>query len=213
MSEIFREIDEELRQENLIRLWRRYRRYVIGGVAAIIVLTAAVTGWREYRAAQHEAWGEEFAAAMNLTSMENYGSAADAFARLGEDSGAGYATLARFQEAALLAQQGDISGAMAVYEDLADTAFDQAFRTLAVLMASYYALDTADPAELTERLGPLTSDDNPWRYSAIELTGFLAGRMGDTSREREIFTRLSEDAQAPSGVRARAADMLVILGD
>lgn len=211
MSEILREIDEELRKENLIRLWRRYGLYMIGAVVGVVVLTAAVTGWREYRTVQHEAWGESFFAAMNMSSEEDYESAAIVFAEIAEDSGAGYATLARLQEAALLARQDDVPGAVAIYEDLADSAVDQIFRDLAVLLASYYTLDTSDPDELKRRLGPLTSDDNPWRYSAIELTGFLAARTGDVNLQREIFTRLSEDSQAPSGVRARAADMLVIL--
>ncbi len=66
--------------------------------------------------------------------------------------------------------------------------------------------------ELSERLAPLTAEDNPWRYSALELTALLSGRTGDKERERDIFTRLFEDPGAPAGIRARASEMLKILG-
>ena len=40
MSDIFREIDEELRRDNLLKLWQRYGRYVIG----VVVLALLIAG-------------------------------------------------------------------------------------------------------------------------------------------------------------------------
>ena len=96
---------------------------------------------------------------------------------------------------------------------MSETAIDQRFRDLAVILAGYLDLDTADPAELEARMAPLTADNSPWHYSAIELTAFIAVRTEDLQRARDIFTKLSEDAAAPAGVRSRARDMLAIIGD
>jgi hypothetical protein len=96
---------------------------------------------------------------------------------------------------------------------LSETAIDQRFRDLAVILAAYLELDTTDLVELEDRLAPLTSDNNPWHYSAIELTSFIAVQTGNLQRARDIFEKLSEDAQAPAGVRRRARDMLAILSD
>ena len=213
MSEgIFREVDEELREENLLRLWRRFGPYVVGTAVAVIVVTASSVGWKEYRASQLQAWGSSFSEAMSLGGQEDPASAAAAFAIITEDSGDGYPTLSRLQEAALVARSGDTSAALIIYNDLSETAIDQRFRDLAVILAAYLELDTLDSADLERRLAPLTADNNPWRYSAIELTAFIAVRTEDLQRARDIFAKLSEDVQAPAGVRSRARDMLAIIG-
>ena len=214
MSEqIFREVDEELREENLLLLWRRFGSYVVAAAVTVVAVTAASVGWKEYRAAQFRSWGSSFSEAMALGGQEDPASAAAAFAEIAEDTGDGYPTLARLQEAALLTRGGNYSAALAVYKDLSETAIDQRFRDLAVILAAYLELDTTDLVELEDRLAPLTSDNNPWHYSAIELTSFIAVQAGNLQRARDIFEKLSEDVQAPAGVRRRARDMLAILGD
>ncbi len=212
-DEIFREVDEELREDNLLRMWRRFGPYVVGVVVTVIVVTASSVGWKEYRASQLQAWGSSFSEAMTLGGQESPASAAAAFAIIAEESGDGYPTLSRLQEAALLVRSGDTPAALVIYNDLSETAIDQRFRDLAVILAGYLELDTRDPVELEARLAPLTADNSPWHYSAIELTAFIAVRTGDLQRARDIFTKLSGDAEAPSGVRSRARDMLAIIGD
>ncbi len=102
---------------------------------------------------------------------------------------------------------------MATYDSLAgDSSAGETYRDLAVLLSVQHQLDSGDPDGLMARLAPLTAEDNPWRYSALELTALLANRAGDRARAREIFTRLGDDAGAPQGLRARAREMLIYLG-
>src|ERR1700756_294472 len=101
MSEIFREIDEELRRDNLGKLWARYGAYVIGLAVVLVVATAAVVGWREYQVRQSRAQSVRYAAAMALAQKNELAQAADAFALLAREGSGGPAMLARFQEAAL----------------------------------------------------------------------------------------------------------------
>ena len=211
-EEIFREVDEELREENLLRLWRRFWPYVAGAAVTVVVVVASSVGWKEYRSSQIRAWGSSFSEAMTLSGQEDPASAATAFAIIAEEAGDGYPTLSRLQEAALLARSGNILAALAIYHDLSESAIDQRFRDLAVIMAGYLELDSSDPVELEARLAPLTADNNSWHYSAIELTAFIAVRTRDLQRARDIFTKLLEDAKSPNGVRSRARDMLVIIG-
>lgn len=212
MADIFREVDEDLKHERYVKLWRRYGGYIVGAGLGIVLATTAHVGWRQYSTSQQIAQGNEFARAMTLAGRGQTQAAAGAFAGLAEDAGAGYATLARLNEAALRARQGDLAGAVAVYDELADSAATSVMRDLAVLLSVTYSLEAGNPAELSERLAPLTAEDNPWRYSALELTALLARRSGDGARAREIFSRLSTDAKAPEGIRARAGEMLQILG-
>jgi hypothetical protein len=128
----------------------------------------------------------------------------------GSDS---YATLARFQEAALLTRSGKSDEAVAIYDALAaNRDVDPLFRDLAVLLHALVTLDKADPQQLAARLTPLTETRNPWRYSALELTALVAQRNGDTAKAREIYTSLADDPTTPRQLRGRAAEMLGVLG-
>ncbi len=69
-----------------------------------------------------------------------------------------------------------------------------------------------DAATLEGALAPLTRDDSAFRFSALELTGFLVLEQGDRERALEIFVQLSEDAATPSGIRRRATQMIAQLG-
>ena len=212
-SEIYREVDEELRHENMVRLWKRFGPYAIAVAVAVAAITASMVGWKEYTTARSERWGSAFGSAMTDIADEKFETAAQAFAALGDESSGGYQTIARFQEAALLARQGNVEGAQAIYAILETDAVDQAFRDMAVLMSVYYSLDSQDPEILKSRLAPLTIDGNPWHFSALELTGFLAVRTGDTALVKDVFTRLSENSAAPVGIRARAGEMLAVIGE
>ncbi len=147
-----------------------------------------------------------------LAIQDESRAASDAFAVLAEEGDPGYATLARFNIAGLRAERGDLAGAVEIYDELAKSAADRTLRDLAVILSATYTLENADPRALMDRLEPLTAAGNPWRYSALELTALLAGRVGDGARQREIFTRLAEDSSAPAGIRARAGEMLLTLG-
>ena len=155
----------------------------------------------------------EFSEAMAMAQDKAYESASVAYGQLAEKSGSGYATLARFKEAATLGQMGKTDEAVAIYEILSRDAFDSSLRDLASLMGVYYQLDTAEPQVLSAKLAPLTADDNPWRYSARELAGLLALREGDKAKTKELFEPLSKDSSAPEGVRVRAGEIMAIFGE
>ena len=210
---LFREIDEELRQEHYAKLWKKYGAYVLGAALALVVGVAGHQGWRNYDVSTRTAEGMRFAEAQRLIRGDQNEAAAKAFASLAADANAGYALLARFQDAALLAGRTDRTGAIAAYRQLAeDTGIDALYRDLALVLGALHEIDTADTAALGQRMAPLTADDNPWRYSAREIIAVLARRDGDMTKARELYSGLANDVAAPSGIRARSQEMLAILG-
>jgi hypothetical protein len=208
LSDIFREIDEELRRDNLQQLWTRYGRYLIGLAVLAVVATAAVMGWREYQLHQREAEGVRYAAALELARQGKNAEAADAFAVLAQGGSAGRAALARLAEAAAKAQAGDVDGAVAVYDQLAaDSTADPIFRDVATLMSARYALDKGDPMAVVARLVPLASPTSPWHGLALELTAAAELKAGDTAKARADFELLAKDVSVSQGVRQRATEM------
>jgi hypothetical protein len=212
VSDIFREIDEELRRDNFLKLWQRYGKYVIVAAGVVVAGTAVATGWREYQARQRQAEGVRYEAALNLVQQGRDQEATGAFAAIAHDANAGRAVLARFEEASLKAKSGDRDGAMALYAAIAgDTSVVRAYRDLATLLSARLELDS-NPKDAVQKLAPLTDASNPWHASALELTAVAALDQGDKTTARTTFQRLADDLAAPQGARARAAEMVAALG-
>ncbi len=213
MDEFIQEVEEDLKRERQLELWRKYGKYAVSLALVAVIIASAVVGWRSYQQNQRYEQGLKYASALDLAGADKTGAAMTAFAALAAEAGAGYAELARLQEAALLAKAGDGAGAAAVYERLIDDGgANPIFRELALILLALTIADNADPQALTSRLAPLTAKDNPWRHSALEVTALLHLRARDEARAREIFTTLADDTTAPRNMRARASEMLASLG-
>lgn len=213
MDNFFSEIDEELRRERQLVLWRKYGRYIVAGALALVIVVAGVVGWRQYLANQRAEAGLAYQDAVAAAQAGRTDQALAAFAGLAEGAPDGYAELARLQRAAAIARQGNVAEAAAIYDAMAkDGGVAQPFRDLALLLYGYTALDGADPAALGERIEPLTAATSPWRYSALEIKALLARERGDEAAAQDIFKRLSDDPVAPASVRARAAEFLRLGG-
>ncbi|MBV31728.1 MAG: hypothetical protein CMP46_04350 [Rickettsiales bacterium] len=213
MDDIFKEVDEELREERLTKIWKRIGPYVVGILSGAIIITSAVIGYREYDETQRQNWGVQFAEAMNLSEEGNWQESLDLFETLTEKTNLGYKTLSLFQAASLYAKNGNKEKALEIYQSLENEALDENFRDLATLMLIYLQFDNADPEILEKRIEKLASKGNPWYYNAVELKGFLFAKQKNKEKQIEIFNILSKDNKAPEGVRTRANDMLAILGE
>ncbi|HLJ62464.1 MAG TPA: tetratricopeptide repeat protein [Stellaceae bacterium] len=209
MSDIFREVDEELRRDNLMALWRRYQRTVIAAAAVVIAAAALWSGWRQYETHQREAAAARYVGAMDLARAGKDKDAADALAALGQTGSTSHALLARFEEAALRARAGDREGAVAAYHTLADDgAMDPLYRALARLLEAQNALEKDDPKTIIDRLAPLTDLKSPWSPMARELTALAQIKAGNTQEARKIYQSLADDPATPRAMRQRASDML-----
>lgn len=213
MSDVFNEVDEEVRQDQWQKLFRAYGGYVIGAVASFVAVFAGSIAWTEYQVGERQLESQRYAVASQTLSDGDAVTAAQQFGALADDAGDGYGALARLREADALARAGDVTSAVATFDRLADDGdADAAFRDLARLFAVYQLIDNAPREELEQRLAPLLIEGSPWLASARELSALIAYRAGEISRARELFTLIVEDSASPAMVRGRAAGMLAIIG-
>lgn len=210
---LIREIDEDLRKERYAKLWKSYGGFVIAAAVLLVVGVAGHQGWTSYDLGRREAAGEQMVKAMTLSSDDPSAALAE-FRSLAESAGGGYAFLARFQEAALIARGGDQQAAIAIYRRLETEAGDPIHRDLAVVLGAQHQLASAgssvDRVELERTLQPISADDNPWRYSARQILGVLALQAGDNAKAGKIFSALATDFRAPQGMRSRAAELQAV---
>ena len=212
MADIFREVDEDLRRENLEKLWKKYGKIISALVVLVILAVGGVQAWNAYDLQRREEQSDRFAAALATAQAGDAAGAAAALAELGEVGAGGYAGLAALERARLLAEAGDVDGAAALWDRIAaDSALGPGFRDVATLLSVLHRIDTADRAALRQRLEPLAGDGMAFRGSAWELMAVLALRAGDKAGAAELYAKISDDRELPAGLRARAAQMLAAL--
>jgi hypothetical protein len=204
VTDIFQEVDEEVRREQLKKLWQRYGAYIIAACVLVVVGVGAWRGydWWETRKAAES--GTAFEQAVTLEESGKLQEAEAAFAKVASDGTAGYRALARLREAAALARS-DPKAAIKSYDDLAaDRGAGPVVDDLAALRAGFLLVDSAPYAELRTRLEPLTGADRPFRDSARELLALSAWKQGDMSAARQWTDTIVADPRTPAGARSRA---------
>jgi hypothetical protein len=216
VSDIFDEVEEELRAERAKKLLQRYGSLIIGAAVAIVALVAGFQAWRWYEARERARVAEIYIAAMHQADAQASADHQAALAGLAKVTGEGmpgYTTLARLRAAALKANAGDKDGALRLWDDVAkDASADPLLRDLANLEWGMHQIDTGDPAQVTARLKPLTDPNNAWHAMAEEQLALLALRQGQTQTAHDALKKLANDVTAPQGVRGRAGGLLAKLG-
>jgi len=213
VTDIFKEIEEDLRAERIQNFWKRYS--LAFAIAALVVVagSAGYVGWRDHEQSLRAAEGTKFAAAMALAEKGNNDAALAALDGVATTAKGGYAVLARLDAASIEAVQGKPDDAIKSYDAIAaDAKLEPVFRDLATLSGAFIRLDHQDGDSVKALLQPLTASSNPWRYSALELTALADLKAGHTAEAKAGFTKLADDASAPQSVRARAAELLAALG-
>jgi hypothetical protein len=200
-----REIEEELRREQFLKLWDKYGVYVL---AAVLAVVASVAGWKYYeyqRAEANASASTQFIFALNDLGSKRVFEGRKELETLAASGPTGYAALARLRLAAQQGGEGNILEALQGYEELArDEALDPMLRDYAVLQIAMLKFDTAPFSELRNRITSLTSDRNPWRHSARELLGMGATKAGLGPEARNHFGHLLADASTPPSIAERA---------
>jgi len=207
-----KEIDDELRQEKAEQIWKQYGNYIVGAVIAVVAAVGGYQGWKAYDRNTRFEQGEQFAAAQVLLAEGKTQDALSAFRVISADSAAGYALLARFNEAALHFESGDVQAAVATFREIAaDGSVSQHYRDIAVLVGASRELEMSDGSDvLLKRAAELASGAGPWRHSAAEIVALDALRSGNKEKAREMFEKIVADAAATRGLQQRAREMLTI---
>jgi hypothetical protein len=212
LTDLFREIEEDLRRDQVKQLWEKYGIYVVGLAVAIILVAAAIVGWRAYERSRDEAASAHYDAIVAASAKEKPEEAAKAFGDFAATAPSGYASLAKLRQAAALLDAGDRKGAVAVYDALADgSGGSPLVRGMARVKAGLLVADTASYDEMKSRMAPISGADNPWRNNARELVGLAAWKSGKYVEAEAQFDAIVNDPQASAGLRDRAHVMQALL--
>jgi hypothetical protein len=211
VSELFSEVDEEVRRDQLKKLWERYSIYIVAGALLII---AAVGGWRGYQyleAKKAAEAGAAFDKAIELAEQNKHAEAETAFTELAAKAPSGYRMLARLRAAAEAANR-DPKAAAKLYDEIAaDRSVGTPEQDLAKIRAAGLLLETASYPNMLQRLEAATAPGATFRHTARELLALSAWRANDAGAARQWLDLIANDGETPPSLRSRAEALQALL--
>nr|WP_249163170.1 tetratricopeptide repeat protein [Bradyrhizobium diazoefficiens] len=192
-------------------MWEKYSIYFI---ALMVLIVAAVGGWRGYQyleAKKAAEAGAAFEKAVELSEQDKHAEAETAFTELAAKAPSGYRTLARLRAAAEAASR-DPKAAAKMYDDIAaDRGVGGEWQDLAKIRAAGLLVDSASYADMQQRLEASATPKSTFRHSARELLALSAWRNNDTTAARKWLDAIAEDGETPPGLRSRAEALQALL--
>jgi len=208
-----REVDDELRREQIQSMWKRYGRYMLGAVLLALAAFAAFLFWRAHSQQQAEKRGEDMSAAIADIQAGRKTEAGQKLDALIADGGTGYAVTALFAKAALAAGKGDSKTAAGIYAGVAaDESVAQPFRDVALIRQTLTEYDSLKPQQVIDRLKPLTQPDNGFFGTAGELTAMALLQLNRPAEAGRLLAAVAQDKNSPATLRARAERLATSLG-
>lgn len=208
----FQEVDEQLRQDRLMKAFKRWGPWAGGALALVLVV---VFGWIEFQNYQVREAGKQsdlFDEALKQVQGGDLDAATAQFAELSEKGPKTYRVMAMMERAALLEQRGDLAGAVTAFDAAAEASTDPIMRDSARIRAAYIVADTQDLQALKTRLQPIIDAKTPFSFLARELLGLKAWDSGDAELARSTLENITLAFDAPESVRQRAQLLLAVIG-
>ncbi|MEI9997138.1 MAG: tetratricopeptide repeat protein [Rhizomicrobium sp.] len=210
MSDIFQEVEEEVRRERFEQLWKQYGDYVIAGVALIFIALSGYLLWDKYQNNERLKASETLIAAQELADSGDFTRANPAFATVAKDAPGGYAEMARLSEAGTLLRAGRRPEAIQLYKSIA--AKDSGpIGAVALIRAGWAMAGNASRDDVANLLAPLTTPTSAWRHSAGEIIAYADYHAGQILRAQAEFQAIADDKDATDAMRRRADAMAKFL--
>lgn len=211
MSDVFQEVEEEYRRQQLGKFWEKYRTQMIGGAVALVLSVGAYQGWSYWRGEQEAASSRAFDAGVRTIDASDPKAAAERFEKLSQKAVGGYVILSKLHEANLKAQLGDVAAAVRIYDDVAGNTSDPLFSNLATLRSAMLTVETASLEETQKRLAPVIAEGGSWRPGALELLAYAAWRAGKSDDALKLYDQLITLEDAPEKTKRRATEMKALV--
>ena len=211
MSEEFiKEVDEDIKEEKRIKLWKKLLPYVISFSLTIILFTSGFVFWKNYTRNSNQTLGDDFTGAVDLANEDDTDAALLALDRIVDKGSDGYATIAKMKKASLLIDRGLSDEGLSIYLDLERNAVDQSFRDIATILYVLNSMDKIAPETLLKKIEPL-ENSKVWQSSALELKAFIFLKNNNKKLAKETFQSILNLKTSPSSLSTRARNMVEYL--
>ncbi len=208
-----REVDDELRRDQMMTFWERYGRWTIAGIVVALAAFAGFLYWQHRQTEAAGVQGEQLQTAYDALGNSQPDQATTTLAPIAASNRDGYKALALMTQAdILLSKQQDKAAAAKFAGIVADTSIAQPFRDLALIRQTTAEFDALKPQVVIERLRPLAVAGNPYFGSAGELVAMAYLNSGRKDLAGQMFGQIAKDETVPETIRQRAVQMAGSMG-
>ena len=209
----YREVDEELRRDQLKTYWERFGKLVIAGIVLVLALIGGFIWWQNQKQVKAGERGAQLVAAFDDIAARRKAAALVKLDALAKSGSEGHRAAALLTKADLAVEDRDLKGAAAIFKQIADDGdLAQPYRDLALVRMTAVEFDTLPPQTVVDRLKGLAVAGNPWFGSAGEMVAISYLRLGKPQQAAAIFAGIAKDKKLPDTLRSRATQMAGSLG-
>lgn len=208
-----REVDDALRQDEMLGAFKRYGRPIGLVVALGLAIFAGVLWWNHRQTVQAGERGEQMTLALDSVDQGKIDPAGKQLLALSQDSAPGPKAAAQMMRAGIALQQGQRDEALRLFGAIsADTSAPQPYRDLAAIREVAANFDAMPPQQVIDRLKRLAVPGNPWFGSAGELVGMAYLKQNNTALAGPLFAAIARDKDSPESLRNRVRQLAGLLG-
>ena len=208
-----REVDEELRRDQVAALWRNWGKVALAAIVAALAIFAGILWWNHNKEQVAGVEGETLQKAYDSLGANKVAEAEKPLAELVKSDSSGYRATAMFTQADILLEKRDDKAAIAKFAAIAaDTSLPKPFRDLALVRQTTAEYDALQPQAVIDRLRPLATKESAWFGSAGEMVAIAYLRMNRRELAGDLFGRIAREESVPPSIRQRALEMAGVLG-
>jgi hypothetical protein len=210
VTDIFHEVEEDVRRERFEKLWKQYGDYAIAAVAAVVIAVAGYKFWQRYEFQQRTVASGRFYAAQELANRGDAVKAAQAYGDIVKTAPSGYASVAQLAQADALYSADNTADALAVYKAIAQKK-DSPLADVARLRAAWIEVETQPKSSVETLLAPLTNSTSAYRFMAREILAYADYRAGALAQAQKEFETLASDPNVPAAMHGRTNAMAIFI--
>ncbi|MDB5692718.1 MAG: tetratricopeptide repeat protein [Alphaproteobacteria bacterium] len=209
----YREVDEELRRDQMLGLWKRYGKLAIAGVVLFIAAIGGVIWWMNQREIKAGSRGETLIAAFDDISASNKAAARAKLDELAKSGVDGYRAASLLTQADMASDANQPDKAVALFKQVADDgSLASPYRDAALVRMTALQFDRLPPQQVIARLKPLAVPGAPWFGSAGEMVAGAYLKLNRPQDAGKLFAAIAKDKKVPDSIRSRALQMAGSLG-
>lgn len=206
MSDILRQVDEELRQDRLINLWRRYRVYIIGG---LILLIGSVLGYQINKSVNQSFYEEEVEKYISSSDLVDFNQTIENLGEIENSNQLLISGIAQIKIATLLMKNGKIQESKdKLLEIINEDKTDDIITDLAIYFYLMSNLNDMAMDEINIYIDTDKLENSSFKFlfkETIAIKNLLSGKI---QISKEKFDELINDAGTPRDIVIRATKFL-----
>lgn len=208
-----REVDENLRRDQLRDFAKRYAGLMIAAVVLFLAASGFFIWWQYHQQQRAQQQVEQLAEIFKNIGSGTPGNAPKQLDEMADSGSKAVRASAMFTRAALAVQQNDLKLATAKYKQIAeDSSLPQPYRDAGLIRQTALEFDTLQPQEVISRLQPLAKPGQPWFGTAGEMTALALIKQGQPAQAGQLFAAIARDKTVPLSIRGRAVEVASTLG-